>query len=324
MEYAANDKTDQLLAKFLAKETTPAEEKEMLSWVERSEANLQYFHQFSLIWHESQPSRQSEAIDENAAWSRFITSVPPSRSQGRSIRLKWLQMVAAVLVIAGGISLVYFINRSGERSPQQIVSHSDNSVKTDTLPDRSVVTLNKKAILSYPSEFKGAHREVQLQGEAFFDIQPDKTKPFIIDVAGVKVKVVGTSFNIKNTDTATEIIVRSGIVQVIRNNEILELKKGEQTVITSSHKQMEKSSSTDQLFNYYVSHTFVCDNTPLWKLVDKLNEAYGVNITITRKELRAIPLTVTFNDESLDTIFNILSQTLMLKVTRNGNDIILQ
>lgn len=320
MEYAANDKIDQLLVKFLAKETTPAEEKEMLSWVESSEENLRYFHQFSLVWHESAAPKKT-GPDENEAWQKFTQAANSSTPKTPVVRLRWLRMVAAAFILAIGASVVYLVNKPAE---QQVLLQAMNEVKKDTLSDNSIITLNKGAALSYPTAFKGTQRKVELKGEAFFEIAPDKTKPFIIDVDDVQVKVVGTSFNIKSNDSLTEIIVSSGIVQVTHNTETIELKKGEQAVITASDNRIQKSTSTDKLFNYYISHSFVCDNTPLWKLVDKLNEAYGVNITIARKELRAMPLTVTFDDESLNTILDILSQTLMLKVTRDNNDIILQ
>lgn len=323
MEYAANDKIDQLLVKFLAGEASPAEEKEMLSWVESSEQNLHYFHQLSLIWSESNTT-DIIAPDENVAWAKFKTAASGITSGSRVVRFRWLRMVAAVIIIAAGISLAYFINTPGEVTQEQIVSRSENEVKTDTLPDNSVVTLNKKAVLSYPSSFAQNQRNVKLSGEAFFNVTPDKTKPFIIDVDNIKVKVVGTSFNIKNSNSTTEVIVSTGIVQVTRGNETIELKAGERTTITGQMNKLEKSHNTDKLFNYYVSHTFVCDNTPLWKLVDKLNEAYNVNITIAKKELRALPLTVTFDEESLDTILEILSHTLMIKAIKNGDDIVLQ
>jgi hypothetical protein len=55
----------------------------------------------------------------------------------------------------------------------------------------------------------------------------------------------------------------------------------------------------------------------------KLNEAYE-NIRIGREELRKLPSTVTFDDESLDVILGIISETLMIKITKEGNEIVLQ
>ena len=122
----------------------------------------------------------------------------------------------------------------------------------------------------------------------------------------------------------TEVIVETGIVQVTKGNEVVELKAGERISLETAGTTEQKEKSDDKLYNYYVSRTFVCDNTPLWKLVEKLNEAYGENIRIGREELRKLPLTVTFDDESLDVILGIISETLMIKITKEGNEIVLQ
>src|SRR5690606_19363404 len=146
---------------------------------------------------------------------------------------------------------------------------------------------------------------------------------FVIEVNDLSIRVVGTSFNVKSKGDSTEIIVETGVVEVSRNGKFLQLKAGERAVYSNADTVATKETTEDQLYRYYVSRTFVCDNTPLWKLVEKLNEAYEVNIRIERPALRKLPLTVTFNDESLDTILDIVSQTLMLKVTRKDNQIIL-
>lgn len=323
MKQVVNHNIDELLAKFLAGEATPAEKKEALTWVDISEDNRQYFFQFSLLWSEVNPSNIADAVDENKAWNKFEQTTPSSQ---KIINIKWIRLIAAAaILISTGIWVAYLFNNAFNNNNAQIVSSSFDHVKTDTLPDKSVITLNKKATLTYPVAFTGNERNVTLKGEAFFEVSPDKAKPFIIDAGNTTIKVVGTSFNIKSIDSIIEVIVSSGIVQVKRGDEMIELKKGEQTIVRVADNQpLKKTSSTDKLFNYYVSKTFVCDNTPLWKLAEKLNEAYNINISIPNKETRALPLTVTFHEESLDTIFEVLSQTFMLKVTKNGNNIVLQ
>lgn len=322
MKQIVNHNIDELLVKLLAGEATPDEEQEAVAWMESSEDNQHYFYQLSLIWNESHPSQYTNDVDENAAWNTFIKAAAPAKPV---VHMKWLKIAAAAVLIAVSWGIIYFITKDDKIVSNEIVINSFQNVTTDTLPDQSVITLNKKSSLSYPAVFAGKERRVSLKGEAFFNVSPDKAKPFIIDAGNIAVKVVGTSFNVKSNDTVTEIIVSSGIVQVMRGDEIIELKKGERTEIIPVEKRpMEKSSSNDQLFNYYVSKTFVCDNTPLWKLAEKLNTAYDVNISIPGKETRGLPVTVTFHEESLDAILDILSQTFMLKVIRNGNNIVLQ
>lgn len=316
---------DELVAKYLAGENSEAESKELLLWLEDSEDNRNYFHQMTLLWSESNTENIAFA-DEEAGWNKFKNRISGPARQAKkviSLPVRW-KSIAAALVIGTTLLTAYFGNFFTGRFVNFILSKTDNQTKTDTLPDHSVVTLNKKSSLSYPATFKEGTREVTLKGEAFFEITPNKAQPFIIHTGGIQVKVVGTSFNIKNTDTSIEVIVQSGIVQVMRRGETLELHKGEKTLVTDSSGQMKKQQTADQLFNYYINRTFVCDNTPLWKLVEKLNEAYDVHIRISGNALRSLPINVTFHQESLDTILGILTQTLNLKVVREGNNIILQ
>jgi len=239
-------------------------------------------------------------------------------------RFGWWRIAASIVIIAGIAWFTSTILNKGNKTTETVSIASIDEVKKDTLPDGSIATLNKHTTLSYPASFKGKTRKVKLKGEAFFNVEPDKEKPFIIDVNDVQVKVVGTSFNVRSYNDITEVIVETGIVQVTKGGETIELKAGERTFLNQTNSVATREISEDKLYNYYISKTFVCDNTPLWKLVEKLNEAYGANIRIEREELRKLPLTVTFDEESLDTILNIISQTLMVKVSRNDNEIILR
>src|SRR5690606_2603405 len=65
------------------------------------------------------------------------------------------------------------------------------------LPDGSTVLLNNNSSLDFPQQFTGDTREVILKGEAYFDIKPDASRPFIIHTGKVKTRVLGTAFNIR-------------------------------------------------------------------------------------------------------------------------------
>ena len=190
----------------------------------------------------------------------------------------------------------------------------------DTLPDASIVTLNKNTSLSYTKEFMGNTRNVSLKGEAFFNVMPNKTKPFIIQANNVIITVVGTAFNVKNYDSSTQIIVESGIVKVSYKNKIIELIKGEQITIKNNQTNFNKLNTTDSLYNYYRSHSIVCNATPLSSVIATINQAYNVNIVLKNTELNQLQLSTTFTNENIDTIINILQQTFDLRVSKEGNN----
>lgn len=316
---------DELLVKYLADEATPPEQEMVEEWINASDANHHYFQHFQLIWDESKRVASIADVDENKAWQRFQRRVKKQGAgSGKVKSFGWWRIAASVLIIAGIAWLVSSLLQKGSSDPVIVNIASISEVKKDTLPDGSVATLNKHSELSYSETFKGKTRQVKLKGEAFFNVQPNKEKPFIIDVNDVQVRVVGTSFNVRSNNGKTEVIVETGIVQVTKENRTIELKAGERILLGAVDTTAQKEISNDKLYNYYVSRTFVCDNTPLWKLVEKLNEAYDSDIRIGRDELRKLPLNVTFNDESLDVILEIISQTLMIKISRLDNEIVLE
>jgi ferric-dicitrate binding protein FerR (iron transport regulator) len=143
-------------------------------------------------------------------------------------------------------------------------------------------------------------------------------------VNDVEVKVVGTSFNIRSENGVTEVIVETGVVQVTRNGKTVELRPSEKLKLGEQDTVLVKEKVEDRLYNYYRSKEFVCDDTPLWKLVEVLNEAYGANIIIENKDLRGLKLNTTFNNESLDRILEVIATTFDITVTPEKDRIILK
>ena len=197
-------------------------------------------------------------------------------------------------------------------------------VLIDTLPDGSFVTVNKGSSISYPSHFHGKTRQVTLSGEAFFNVKPNKEKPFVISVNDVTIAVVGTSFNVKSIDGNTEVIVETGVVKVTKDGKTVELKANEEMRVNTKDSVLGKERVTDQLYKYYRTKEFVCDDTPLWKLIEVINEAYHSHIVFGDPTLREMPITTTFNNESLEQVLNVISETFNIKVVKDGDTIILE
>jgi len=78
------------------------------------------------------------------------------------------------------------------------------------------------------------------------------------------------------------------------------------------------------LYSYYRTQTFVCNNTPLWKLVEILNEAYGVNIVIANNAKRDLQINSTFTNSSLDSTLKVIGLTYEIAVEKQGSQIILK
>jgi transmembrane sensor len=315
---------DELLVKYILGEATEGEKTAVDRWVALRPENKKYFDHFLLIWETSKSISIPATVNAEDAWIRFQqrTQTSTKNAPVRRIGFPRRSMAAAVAVLFVGLVALGYLILGPSSQPQIVIA--DAKPVLDTLPDGSVVTLNRNSSLKYLGNFKGKSREVELTGEAFFSVTHNKKKPFVITVSDVTVTVVGTSFNIKNHNGTTEVVVESGVVRVTRNNKTVELRANEKISTSTLDSSFAKETSTDKLHQYYRSRQFVCNATPLWKLVEVLNEAYDANIIIRNNELRSLQLTTTFDNESLDRILSIIAETLEISVERKGNHIILQ
>lgn len=316
---------DELLVKYLLEEASPSERQQVELWLQEREANSRYFDGFRTIWDESRNIAATSAINEDVAWHRFQKIVDDKQHKVMAFepeRKRWsLARVAAVAVILiGGIFVTYLFNRN-----KDLHFESGNEVLTCNLPDGSTVTLNRHAVLDYKKDAKNNRRHVQLSGEGFFDVAPDRTQPFVIEVGDVTVKVVGTSFNVKATADKTEVSVETGIVDVSKNSNSVLLARNERAIVTSKDNSPRKLRSTDNLYNYYRSKEMVCNGTPLSHVVDMLNEAYSTNIVIANPDIKDLPLNTTIPaGATLDNILDMISGTFNVRVERGNNNIILR
>ena len=317
---------DELLVKYLLGEADAQEHLTLNKWREALPENEQYYQHFELIWQESKAINAPGNIDENEAWSRLKQridqSAQPQLNEPKRINLNWkgLMRIAAVLVLMlGGGYFIY-----NQQNNKMLVVESELAVRIETLPDGSVVTLNKNASISYPKKFSGNTRSVVLNGEAFFNITPNKEKPFIIEANGVDIKVVGTSFNVKSGIAKTEVIVETGIVEVSKNNNVVRLSPKEKAVVSASSEKPTKGNAHDMLYNYYRSNEFECINIPLWRVVEVLNEAYASQIVIANPDIKDLRFRTNLINQNLDDNLAIIAETLDISIEKRGNEILLK
>lgn len=316
---------DDLLISYLLKEVSADQVKEVEEWRQQSATNELRFKRFEMIWDTSKKLDLETPIEANASLARLKGKIKDKKIiETPTIKLSpkytWLKAVAALLLISGIAS--FFI---GQQSIENLQAVTGEMVKVDTLSDGSVVTLNKKSKLEYPSRFGGKQRQVVLaKGEAFFDVTPNKEKPFIITSGTTTIRVVGTTFNVKLKNGDVEVIVESGKVQVIKGEKSIFLEPGEKILVSKTMNNLAKVKTPDLLYNYYRTKMFVADDTPLWRMVEALNEAYDSNIEIKNRAIRDLPLNTTFNDESLEDILQVISRTFKITVEKKQDRIILR
>ncbi|MFN3850091.1 MAG: FecR family protein [Spirosomataceae bacterium] len=313
--------TEDLLGKFLARETDAQESALVNDWLGQNEQNKKELTDFAFIWEQTQNLKQETPVDVDLAWNKIKTKIQkPKETKVIPLYPKKVWSTARIaasitIFVAAALMILLFTQKDVELLTLQTTKNT----LQQTLPDGSTVFLNKNTKLTYPSDFEGDTREITLSGEAFFDIQRDESKPFIIHANGTDVKVLGTSFNVKAYDKNVRVNVESGKVQFIAKKHKTILEKGEEAEFEAEKDTIVKQLSYNKNAIAYKTKTYIFEDTSLENVIKILSEGYEAEIKIRNSAIKTCRLTTTFENESLPNALNVIAETLNLQVSKEGN-----
>ena len=269
--------------------------------------------------------------------------------------LRW-SAAAAILVLA---FFLYKNLRPARPLADNTVSTRPGSKSKIQLPDGTQVWLNADSRLTYQGTFTGSVREVQLTGEAYFDVAKDKDHPFIIHTPSVDIRVLGTAFNVrsysneKNTETAlfqgsVEVTLRNSPDKkiVLRPNEKLIVRNGSTVVpgtdagpaagqgsvadstdeplmtLGKVHFQREGADSSAKE-TLWTKNQLAFDETSLDVVATQLERWYAVRVQITDERLKEGRYSAVFEDESLEQVMEALKLTGNFHYTIRKKEVII-
>jgi ferric-dicitrate binding protein FerR (iron transport regulator) len=173
------------------------------------------------------------------------------------------------------------------------------------LPDGSLVTIMKNSKLTCSPAFnKGDRREVYLEGQAFFDVKHDASKPFIVHTGKLQITVLGTAFNVSalNCDNKIIVTVTRGKVSVANKNKVLGTITPDQQIVFNKDKANSIMKKVDaDTYVQWKEQDLLFDDVTMEEAAKLLKERYKVEIKFTDPELMLNRFTTTFqHDESLE------------------------
>jgi len=325
----------QRLISYITDNCTDAERLTVELWINSSEENRSLYNEYKLIWNSSKVENNPVLIDINSKWDDFKlrtdfdnNNVEKSRSLFRTILIN-AGRVAAVIVFLFSIWLMF----DKEEQPESIRYAAETAQLADpfSLPDGTEVTFNKGSEVIYPEYFTHGIREIEFRGEAYFDVEHDAENPMMIVTGDIRVKVLGTSFNLCNYEDSDEIILylESGKVQFYSVNpeteEILEqviLTPGERGVYNKTNGSITKGYFDGANHLAWKSGILNFVNAPLSDVVKAIEYTYKLNISST-KDLNEYHLTARFENETPESILESLQIIYGINYTIEGNTVTL-
>jgi transmembrane sensor len=326
----APEHIDDLIAVYLAGEATPPQIKFVDEWKNRNEANGKYFEHFKLIFEKAAAAPASAQFDTDLAWRKVRAKIPVKR-QEKTIRLnnaygdyKILLRIAAGMIVFFLIGFFTYQFFRGS-SIETLELLADKKTEADTLPDGSGVFLNRQTKIEYTFDKRVNIHTAKLEGEAYFNINHDETKTFIIEAEGTFIKDIGTSFNVKAypDSTTIEVVVEEGEVMFYaEGNPGIYVKTNGKGIYNKATKTFTVAEPELNV-TAYKTKFFSFANHTLATVVKALNDVYTSKIRID-DNVKGCRLTVSFNDENIEEIAAIIAETLQLTVTKTGNVIYLK
>ncbi len=311
------DKIKKLISRFLSEEASNEGLTELKEWIESSKENFVIFQHYRNIWNNSANFEQEKMTDINKSYQIVMKRVG-TKSSFSKIWKYWRNIAALLLIplIAGNV-LYYISTKENSPGVQEPVYNeifaSFGTRSAIILSDGSSLWLNSGSSLKYPEKFIGNSRKVFLNGEAYFEVESNPEKPFIVETSTLSVRAIGTKFNVSgySSDKETDVTLVSGKVEVITSDE--NNKQNTSGLLENQHLSFNKGKGTSLIttgdVNRYVSWKdgkLIFRDEPLSYVVKKLGQIFNVDIELRGEELQNYTFRATFQDESLQEILKLI------------------
>lgn len=325
---SAREEIDILIFKYLSDEANLEEIDLLRAWLDSDPENRRVFKLISSYWESSRFELSSNSTNEAydilkkrkglkqdlAAHQQSIHHHHTSDNHWKRV----LQFAAVIaLILSVGLLLYYNIEETKlttETTIATIVKQNPRGQKSKiTLPDGSTVWLNAHSSIQYPEKFEGKLREVNLIGEAFFEIVHNEHKPFIVETKDMNISVLGTSFNVNAypENASAKIALVSGKVKVnnFKNadapNEVI-LEPGESIQYNADNGAVTKSLFDVDYATGWKEGMFVLKNDSFQSFITKLENWYGVSVSIEGHPSESFIVTGKFQNENMENVLRAL------------------
>lgn len=330
-----------MLDRYLAGECSPADRERVERWLAEDQARLQLVGWMREVkaaaaelpgpwnadelWRGVEERLAGSGRERQAVAPRFLGLPEPKRIW--STRL--MRIAAVVALVLGGTALWQLAMRSGARSTVEAVAMRTFTTRPGeragfNLVDGSRVTLGASSSLDVPDTYGRRTRDVYLQGQGYFEVVPDPTKPFRVHSTRAVTEVLGTKFDVRAypDDSTVSVAVAEGTVAVAAPDSGAAgravLTRGDLARLSSrGGVQVERGIDLGQ-YLAWTEGRLVFVNVLLREVIPQLERWYDLEIRLADSALARLPLTASLGTESAPEMLRLLELSLDVRVARQG------
>lgn len=308
------DHIDKILTKWLTNSASNEELQILKNWASQDEANLELMETLKMIWGEKTAEPILVNVEDRISeiWQRGVVKKPKG-TQGRN---PWMKYAAVIfLLVSSAFGIFYFsqvenkgLDNQQVMVPSYVLKENKAGQKTRIyLPDGSIAYLNSSSRIKYLSGFLGNERRVILEGEAFFEVAKDETKPFIVESRTVETVALGTAFNVNAFDDSK--VIRVSLVegevkvnQMGNKGETVILNPGwELVVVPETRSFLEIPFNLEEVIGWKEGK-LVFNQATLQEVSQRLERWYGVQIQIKGNVPENWKVTTVYENQTLKNV----------------------
>ena len=265
---------DELLMKYIKGETTPEEREKVVRWLDEDPEHIHQYHSLRKLY-------------DISLWSPIEESQQEEK-QTRTLKPVWIEFlkVAAVILITFLGTKAFFDWKEDPVKMQTVIVPAGQRAEL-LLADGTKVWLNSRSKLKFPDRFQKDARNVELDGEGYFEVTHKEEAPFTVHTSRYDVKVLGTEFNVKayNSKNQFETSLLKGSVEVSNTNksQVVRLRPDEKVISDGS--QLIRSVILDKNYFRWKEGLLCLDDESIGGLIDKLELYYDVKIIVQQASL---------------------------------------
>lgn len=306
--------------------TLPASETSVVEeWLAASEDNQRMLEQLYYTMQVMKRARVVQAADPEEALKRFKTRVHKQNKKTAIRRaLGMAERAAAVLFLPLLILSVYMgMNRNRQEARMIEVHTNPGVVSAFRLPDGSQVWLNAGSTLKYPSEFAAGRRQVELQGQGYFEVTRDESKPFIVQAGpDYAVEVLGTTFDMAayaDEEAIQTTLVEGSVKLHLRTIDgkpfSRKLEPNEKAEFERGSRRLAVATVNTEYDTAWKNGEIIFRNHPMEQVLKVLSRHYHVKFRVQDPQVLKSIITAKFKDEQLPQVMEYLRLASSIQYT---------
>lgn len=315
---------ENLMNRYFSGEAGENQIAELSSWLRQAEENRDVFEDFRKAWHALGEDLVLDSINIDREWNELepLLSTSKKVEMGRRRTLRVVTRIAAAVLVL--LTIGFLLKNIIFGADKTIEVLAQNDVIETTLPDGSTITLNQGSSLHYPNNIdQNDTRTVELEGEAHFQVAHNPEKPFIVSAGDMRVEVLGTSFyvNTNGPGGKVQVILIDGSVALYHKDtpgDRTILKPGEQAEAEPDKKEISVGNTFEEYFMVWKTRSMSFENERLDRVISIVSKAYNIPITLSNPACGNCLLSVSFEDQTLESVLTVLESTLDLEIKKDG------